>query len=248
MGEHSFLYVANWKMQLNYRQALEFCQKNKEGFSKLAGAEDSEIILCPSFDVLHTVAQLFKDSNVIIGAQTCSSHVPGAYTGEVSAQSLDQIGCRYCIVGHSERRLYCTETDQDIAHKIERLLDRGIIPLVCVGETRGQFERKETETVIKRQVSSAFKAAQGAPQFCIAYEPIWAIGTGDVPTNDSVQSVFEQINMLAHAIIPDVQIALLYGGSINDSNAADLKKIQGIGGFLIGGASLDFQKFEKIVT
>lgn len=239
-------------MKLSHDQVIALCKDNKHGFEKLTAAhENTTIVLCPSFDALSEVAQIFKNSRVMIGAQNCSSHFLGNYTGQISIESLAQLGCHFCIVGHSECRQWLGETDQDVAQKIERLLQVGIVPLVCVGETKVQYEQHETLHIIAQQIKAALKGIKvisNHPHICIAYEPVWSIGTGSVPSNDHIRGVFRQITMLITEVAPQCKATLLYGGSVDENTVAELKKIYGIGGFLIGGASLDFQKFEKIVT
>jgi len=249
----SFFYVANWKMQFTFDQALSFCENNKKHFLRMASQAHSRIILCPSFDVLHSIASLFKDALVAVGAQTCSAYGLGAYTGEVAAESLAQAGATYCIVGHSERRGLCAVTDEIIARKIAQLLSNEICPIICVGESRSEYEAGKTQKVISRQLKSACEAivrekGVSSVSFCVAYEPIWSIGTGDIPSEDYLYEIFEKIKSYVIAVLPDADCTLLYGGSVNENNIDYLKGIEGIGGFLIGGASLDFQKFEKIVT
>jgi len=251
MEKSSFLYVANWKMQFSFEETLSFCQKNKNSFTQLAALENTDIVLCPSFDALYPIAQLFAGSSVSIGGQNCSIYDKGAYTGEVSATSLAQAGCTFCIVGHSERRSYFGETDEAIASKITFLMQSSIKPIICVGETKEEYENKETMAVVEQQVRSACQAIKESAsdaEFCIAYEPIWSIGTGSVPSNEYIESVFDLIKSLVKEVIAQKRGVILYGGSVDSQSAELIKLVRGIGGFLVGGASLDFQKFEKIVT
>lgn len=252
MNERSFLYVANWKMKLGHDQALELSRLHKSDFERLASvSNDIALVLCPSFDVIAEVAQLFKNSKVMIGAQNCSPYLLGNYTGEVAAESLVQLGCHFCIVGHSERRLWCGETDLVVASKIELLLQVGITPIICVGETKEQYDQGQTLHVVAQQVKAALKGVKkhsGHVHICIAYEPVWSIGTGIVPSNEHIEGVFHDIMAAANETSDNCIVTLLYGGSVDETNVAKLKMIHGLGGFLIGGASLDFQKFEKIVT
>jgi len=246
-----FLYVANWKMQLPFKEAISFCWNHKDELELLSSQENVHIVLCPSFDALHLISQVFVKSEVSVGAQTCATHESGSYTGEVSAQSIVQIGCEFCIVGHSERRKLFGQTDEVIAEKIQQALKNSLYPIVCVGETKQQKDEGKTESVVKNQVASACEAIQAVNSdatVCFAYEPVWAIGSGIVPENKQIEQVFELMASVIGQMIPQAHVALLYGGSVNGQNAQKLKEIPGIGGFLIGGASLDFQKFEKIVT
>lgn len=250
--ERVFLYVANWKMRLTYDQVCLLAENHKRDFERLATlSQDKKIVLCPSYDALSSVAHIFKKSPVLLGAQNCSSHLLGNYTGEVSAESLAQLGCRFCIIGHSERRQFYGETSQEIAHKIEQLAAVGITPLLCVGETREQYDRHETLQVVTQQMKDALKKCPHGLQhtaLCVAYEPVWAIGTGAVASVSHIEGVIKQLTLVIQELALPCQVLILYGGSVDSDNASELKSIHGLGGFLIGGASLDFQKFEKIVT
>lgn len=252
MKNQSFLCIANWKMKYAHNQALSFARDNKAGFEQLAAAHSNKkIILCPSHDVLAQVADLFKGSAVVMGGQNCSAHALGNYTGEVAAESLEQMGCRFCIVGHSERRMFCAETNEDIARKIEHLIRLNITPIVCVGETKEEYDRHETLSAITVQLKAASKGIKkmsGHMYIGIAYEPVWAIGTGLVASNAHIEGVFKHIAELMCTEQSHCKFALLYGGSVDENTASQLAQIHGLHGFLIGGASLDFKKFEKIVT
>jgi len=251
MKTSEFLYVANWKMQIPFAQAISFCWNHKDGLESLSAKEGVRVVLCPSFDALHLIAQVFIDSSLSVGAQNCAQHESGSYTGEVSAQSISDIGCEFCIVGHSERRNFFSENDPVIAAKIQQVLKKGLTPIICVGETKQEREQNQTAVVIKSQVESACEAIKMAGSdspVCIAYEPVWAIGSGVVPENQQIEVVLKQVDSIAKEIIPNNHVFLLYGGSVNDQNAQLLKEMPIVQGFLIGGASLDFQKFEKIVT
>jgi len=251
MKSSEFLYVANWKMQIPFKKAISFCWNHKDGLESLSSQENVRVVLCPSFDALHLIAQVFINSSLSVGAQNCAAHESGPYTGEVSARSISDIGCEFCILGHSERRSHFLETDELVSKKLQQVLKHGLHPIVCVGETKKQFDAQQTKSVIEAQVSSVCKVVQDAAPdgtVCIAYEPVWAIGTGLVANNQQIEAVFSQIRSIANKMAPNARIILLYGGSVNDQNAQQLKQVADIGGFLIGGASLDFQKFEKIVT
>lgn len=242
MTEKPLLYVANWKMQLPYTKAVEFARDNKHNFINLAKQSNAALVLCPSFDALSSIATLFNDNTILIGAQNCAPYPVGAYTGEVSVQSLQEIGCRYCIVGHSERRTYFHETDELIAQKIKLLQAHNIAPIVCIGETKEQHAKKEIHAVLRAQL----EAVEPFEHIIIAYEPVWAIGTGIPATTSYIQEIFDWIAQECEKHI-GAHYTLLYGGSVNGENAKELKAISGLGGFLIGNASLDFQKFQNIV-
>lgn len=245
-----FLYVANWKMNLPYNQAVAW-SKNLPELTKFVDSE-KKIVLCPSFDALYQIAQAVKESPIAIGAQNCSRHHAGAYTGEVAAQSLADLGCTYCIVGHSERRQQYNETDIEVAAKVERLLEVDIQPIICIGETKEQYQALETKHVLEKQLDFIMdvlnQMSNLRPQICIAYEPIWSIGTGLVADPDYLTDIFVWLDQLIKDECPDTQAQLLYGGSVTPENAAHLRSIAVIQGFLIGGASIDFQKLKNIVS
>jgi len=245
-----FLYVANWKMNMSFNQALHFCKYNYDSLCKLSRLPQKRIILCATFAELKSLYEIFKKSSVVIGAQNCSSYTSGAYTGQVSVESLSEIGCSYCIIGHSEGRKYFCETDEDIADKMRRLLSVGVEPIICVGEKKDEFEAGLDQEVVEAQVLPILEIVKKFKKsnFCIAYEPVWSIGTGIIPEMKHIKKVFEFILELSKKYTNDSNIKFLYGGSVDESNIAGLKSIDHIEGFLIGSTSLDFQKFEKIVT
>jgi len=198
------------------------------------------------------MAQLLRNSLLAVGAQNCSEHIQGSYTGQVDALSLAQAGCTYCIIGHSESRAYCHETSEQIARKITCLLQQNIMPIICIGETKGDYEQGRTYAVLEQQLLPIREVliahANSNTSYIIAYEPVWAIGTGIAPSTEYIAQVFSWVCEYCTEYLPDTTIRLLYGGSVNENNAADLKKISGINGFLIGGASLDVQKLQKIIV
>lgn len=235
------LYVANWKMNKSFSAAMSFAQKYKNELSQLSNEKNS-IVVCPSYPALFPLAQLFSDTTISVGAQNCSAHEAGAYTGQVSAQSLKQAGCTYCIIGHSEQRAYCHLTDQEISEKLKLLLANNIIPIICIGESEQTYKEKKTFEVLSTQLELLLPQL-GTSASVIAYEPVWAIGTGIVPENSYLKTIFSWLKQkkIAHC-------QLLYGGSVNEKNRDQLLQIEAIEGFLIGGASLDFQKLQKIVS
>ncbi|HEX4069004.1 MAG TPA: triose-phosphate isomerase family protein [Candidatus Babeliales bacterium] len=245
-----YLYVANWKMNLSFNQSINFCTKNNNALEQLATA--AQIILCPSFVALTPIADIFKKTAVGIGAQSCSEHASGAYTGEISALSLEEIGVQYCIIGHSERRMYYGETTENILQKIYLLYAAHITPILCIGESHTDFLDKKTFDVLTQQLKPILTAITEQKykdnHIIIAYEPVWAIGAGIIPKQQQLTSIFEWLSEFAYTYLPDHTIQLLYGGSVNANNITELKKIPPINGFLIGGASTDFEQFKTIIT
>lgn len=252
----AYLYVANWKMNMHATKAINFVKDNSDELRALAKNQETELVLCPSFAALSPVIALARETNISIGAQNCSQHEQGAFTGEVSAQSLAEIGCRYCIVGHSERRQYFGEANEVVAQKVKRLYKHDIQPIICIGETKQEFEQKQVYEVLTVQLApilevlisvQTLRQAQGERRVVIAYEPVWSIGTGIIPEYTYLEDVFIWLDDHIKKQLPEVQITLLYGGSVNENNIAELKQILHINGFLIGGASTDFQTLKKIV-
>lgn len=235
------LFVANWKMNKPFSEALSFSQEYKSGLNELS-TDRKEVVVCPSFPALFPLAQLFADTMVSIGAQNCSAHEKGSYTGQVSAHSLKEVGCEYCIIGHSEQRNYCGQTNEEIAQKTAQLVRHEIQPIICIGESEQEYKDKKAFDILTTQLKPIIPQLKDKP-CVIAYEPVWSIGTGIVPEASYLAEVVAWVKTQ----VPD-SCRLLYGGSVDDENAAQLLQIEGIDGFLIGGASLDFQKFQKIVS
>lgn len=233
-------------MNMPYGKSLDFCHRYKNQLITLA--QSADIVLCPQFLVLASMSEIFRNTSIAIGAQNCSEYETGSYTGEISSQSLAEIGIRYCIVGHSERRMLFGETNPTIAKKIVLLLQHNITPILCIGETKEQFENKGTCTVLNEQLKPILQSlTPNIQSIIIAYEPVWSIGTGIVPEITYLEEVFSWITKIAHHYAPHCTIQLLYGGSITEKNSAQLKKIPHINGFLIGGASIDFEQFSLII-
>ena len=243
-------YIANWKMNLTLQQSTAFATQHNDELIELAQNSSAQVVLCPSHESLALLCKLFATTQVAIGAQDTSSHTKGSYTGQVSAQSLHQAGCTYCIVGHSERRMLNHEDNDEVAKKVVRLLGNDITPIVCVGELLEEFEAGKTQEVLTQQLApiiAALKALPGAQEtkILLAYEPIWSIGTGKVASTEHLDVMFAWLE--SHLRDAPGTWQLLYGGSVNEENAPELKKIAHISGFLIGKASISFQQLKKIV-
>ena len=234
-------------MNLSYHETINFCDNNKEQLELLAS--ERTIILCPSFVALAPIAEIFKNSAVAIGAQNCSEYPSGSYTGEVSAQSLAQVGSTHCIIGHSERRMHFGETTDVIIKKMDLLCMNNITPIICIGETQEHFANQATLTVLTEQLKPILETIQHKNKaLVIAYEPVWSIGTGIVPENSYLEEVFAWLIKLMQSHAPQYATQLLYGGSVTAKNIHQLKNIKQIDGFLIGGASTNFEEFKKIIT
>ncbi len=237
------LVVGNWKMHGSQ-------PANAELLAAIVAARPfvADVAVCVPFPYLAQAALALAASDIRWGAQDCSPHEQGAYTGEVSAAMLRELGCRYAIVGHSERRQYHAESDQLVADKAKAALARGITPIVCVGETLAQREAGQTEAVVKRQLSAVIHTlAHCAGEMVVAYEPVWAIGTGKTATPEQAQAVHALLRaQLAAATPRAAEMTLLYGGSVKPDNAAQLFAQPDIDGGLVGGASLKSADFIAI--
>jgi len=238
------LVVGNWKMNGSRAANAELL----DGLMA-AGPFGAEVAVCPPFPYLTEVSVALAGSALAVGAQDCSAHEPGAYTGEVAALMLREFGCRYVIVGHSERRAFHGESDQLVADKAKIALAHGLTPIVCVGETLAQRESGDTEAVVKRQLSVVVHTlGHCCSEMVVAYEPVWAIGTGRTATPQQAQAVHAVLRtQLAAATPKAAAMRLLYGGSVKADNAAELFSQPDIDGGLIGGASLKAKDFVAIV-
>jgi len=230
-----FFYVANWKMYISYKQISKLTTKNYADLATLSLSQKYRIIICPSFVSLHKTATSIHNSQILLGAQDCSEHPAGAFTGQVSAQSLAEIGCSYCIIGHSEQRQYFN--NKNIEEKALRLLEQKITPILCVGKTDNQ------------DLAPIITIFDHFPEkgLIIAYEPIESIGTGKTPTNEHIEQIAEKIHAYIKQHKPNSRCHILYGGSVSNENIKRLKKIAAIDGFLIGGASTHLDDFKEII-
>jgi len=206
--------------------------------------------MCVPAAYLSQVQHLIKGSGIDLGAQDVSAHDQGAYTGEISAAMLKDFAVRYCLVGHSERRQFQGETDEQVAHKAQRVLSAGITPIVCVGETLAEREAGHTQEVVKRQLAAVIHAnGHCISEIVVAYEPVWAIGTGQTASPAQAQAVHAVLRgQLKAATQHSDRVRILYGGSMNATNAAELLAQPDIDGGLIGGASLKAADFLTIIA
>jgi triosephosphate isomerase len=243
------LIAANWKMCKTPAEAQAFV---RDFLPLVNGHTRDDIALFPSFPSLPATLEAVRGSAICAGAQNMHWEKDGAYTGEVSAAMLKAIGCASVILGHSERRQYCAETDETVQKKLRTAMANGMLAIVCVGERLEQRESGETESVLKRQVETALRdsVAHEVEQFVMAYEPVWAIGTGKTATPELACEAHQIIRGEAAKILGDEAaqaLRILYGGSVKPENATSLMSVDGIDGALVGGASLDPQSFARIV-
>jgi triosephosphate isomerase len=209
----------------------------------------TELVVCPAYVHLAQVAERCAASRIAVGAQDCSHMTSGAYTGDVAPTMLLDIGCRWVILGHSERRQYHGESDALVAAKLAAAMEAGLNPIVCVGETRAQREAGEAEAVVRAQLQGALQGQQPHPELVVAYEPVWAIGTGLTATPDQAQAMHAFIRSCLGDIggLNPAETRILYGGSVKPDNAAQLFARPDIDGALIGGASLVAVDFLAII-
>jgi triosephosphate isomerase len=225
--------------------------KTLVGRMKSAGPTHFDLLVCPPYTLIVRVGEALAGSPVALGAQDCHPKPKGAHTGDISAPMLADLGCRYVIVGHSERRTDHKETDAIVSAKAAAAQAAGLCPIVCVGETEAERDKGQTIAVVDRQIAGSVPAGSHAGNLVIAYEPVWAIGTGRTPTVSEVSDVHARIRkMLADAIGAGeaAKTRVLYGGSMKPANAAELLALADVDGGLIGGASLVADDFWKIAV
>ena len=241
--------AGNWKMNKTVAEAVALASEIKE---RVAGVENVRIIVCPVFTAVKSVADVLKGSNVKVGAQNMYWEASGAYTGEVSGEMLLEAGAEYVILGHSERRQYFGETNETVNRKLKKALSIGLKPIVCIGETLAERESDKTEAVIESQVRAGLAGltADEMKGVIIAYEPVWAIGTGKTATADQAEAVHSFVrNLLTQLWDKETAEAVIiqYGGSMKPENVSSLLAQPDIDGGLIGGAALKADSFEKLV-
>jgi len=237
------LVVGNWKMHGNRAANAQLLAGLKE-----AGPWNADVAVCVPFLYIAETALALTGASIAYGSQDVSAHEQGAYTGEVSSAMLADVGCRYAIVGHSERRAYHAESDELVADKAKAALAHGVTPIVCVGETRAEREAGQTEAVVKRQLAAVIHTlGHCCGEMVVAYEPVWAIGTGLTATPAEAQAVHAVLRAQLHAATDKSDaMRILYGGSVKADNAAELFAQADIDGGLIGGASLKVADFAAI--
>ena len=243
----NLMVAGNWKMNGDLVMTSELIDEIASGH---ADYDACEVLICPPFPLLARAANKIQNTPILLGAQNLSEYDSGAYTGEVSASMLADIGCQYVIIGHSERRAIMLETNEMIRDKFNAAIDSNLIPILCVGETLEQKNQELTMEVIKEQLNSVMDDnIESMTNAIIAYEPVWAIGTGLTATPEEAQSIHRFIRGIISSISQEIadKIQILYGGSVNGGNAKGLFSMPDIDGGLIGGASLTASDFLSIV-
>jgi triosephosphate isomerase len=239
------IIAGNWKMYKSEAEAIDFATKLKPLVSDV---HDKVILICPPFPCLSKVWDVINNSNIELGAQNLHWEEEGAFTGEVSTGMLKSVGCTYVIIGHSERRQYFGETDETVNKKLKAALKHNLLSIVCVGETLEQREKGETFSVIENQINKGLQSLDIShwSLVIIAYEPVWAIGTGKTATPEQAQEVHAYIRSLLPKEVAG-KIRILYGGSVKPENVKELMAQPDIDGGLVGGASLKVESFVKLI-
>ena len=242
------IIAGNWKMNKNVNEALELVKELKA----IERNKNVETVLCVPFTNLWQVKSEIEGTDIKLGAQNMHWEESGAYTGEISPLMLKEIGIDYCIIGHSERRQYFNETDETVNKKVKSALEHNIYPIVCVGETLEEREANKEKEVVKRQVTKGLEgiAAKDIEKIVLAYEPVWAIGTGKTASssdaNDMIKFIRETVEEVFGKVSEDMRIQ--YGGSVKPNNVSEIMAESDIDGALVGGASLKAEDFAKLIN
>ena len=241
-----WIVAGNWKMHNTLSESVALAYAIKEGTT---GLKNGEVVVAPPFTALHSVGEAIKGSAVALAAQNMYHEDKGAFTGEVSSLMLKDVGCTYVILGHSERRKYFFETDEGVNAKVKKALASGLKPIVCVGETDDERNKGVTQAVVNRQLRRALTGVNKIDHIIIAYEPVWAIGTGKVATSAQAEEVHDFIRRLfveIYGCMAD-DVRILYGGSVTKDNVGELIAMEDIDGALVGGAALKPDDFLGII-
>lgn len=239
------LFIANWKMQLDYNSSLALAKAYQKNLKKLK----NEVVLAPDFTALSSIREVLKKSPIKLGAQDCAFGLLGAYTGEVSVKSLKQLGVKYVLIGHSERRGYFKEDSGLLKFKVAAALENGLVPVLCIGEKLVDYKAKRTHAVLRRQLEEVLfgLGINNENALVVAYEPIWAIGSGKAMASAEVEANHVFIKGVLAELIGQIP-KVLYGGSVNSKNAPDILEWPNVDGLLVGGASLQVDEFSKIIN
>ena len=238
------LIAGNWKLNCNIAEANRLTNNLLSNFD--GRNLNCDVAIFPPYTALSEVSKLVKSSAINIGAQDCSIELKGAYTGEVSVEMLSDLGCKYVILGHSERRMLRLETNENVLQKVKNAQNVGLIPIVCVGESEKDRDEGRAIDVIIKQLDNSLPLENNNLNCIIAYEPVWAIGTGKIPTIDTIKEMFSVIKdwLLNKYNVNNINI--LYGGSVDKSNVTEIFSCKDVGGLLIGGVSLKAEEFSEI--
>ena len=237
------IIAGNWKMNMLPNEAISFIEE----IEPMVKDTKNEVIICVPFTDFFYANNMAQGTNIQVGVQNMHYEDKGAYTGEISAPMLKSVNCKYVIIGHSERRQYFNETDETVNKKVKKALEYGLTPIVCVGETLEEKEAGKTIEIITSQIEKGLVdlKASDLDKIVIAYEPIWAIGTGKTATSEDAQNAIKAIREKIKSLFNTDDISILYGGSVKGSNAKELFAMKDIDGGLVGGASLEAKSFNK---
>jgi triosephosphate isomerase len=239
------IVAGNWKMHKTPQEGRSFVEKT---VNLLLDMDRVQVIFCPPFPALFDMERFLKQAHISLGAQNCHWEDQGAYTGEVSPTMLTACAVEYVIVGHSERRHIFHEPDIWINRKVKAVLSAGMKPILCIGETLQERQQGRTEQVLIHQLTEGLNGVKTANGLVVAYEPVWAIGTGVNAEPEQVAEAHRQVRDALSRLIPEqTEIPILYGGSVNPGNARELIETPGVDGFLVGGASLNSETFVRII-
>jgi triosephosphate isomerase (TIM) len=249
LSQRKPLLAGNWKMYKTAAEAAELVSALK---AKVSNVKDREILVCPPFTSISSVFDIVKGSNIMLGAQNMHWEEKGAFTGEISGPMLAGAGCKYVIIGHSERRQYFGETDETVNKRMKAAFKYKLVPIVCVGETLNERQEEKTFQVIESQMKEGLKGLTDdeSKAVVIAYEPVWAIGTGKTATPQQAEEVHAFIRKLygkMYSSQVSEAVRILYGGSVKPDDISEMMKQPNIDGGLVGGASLDADSFAKLV-
>jgi len=238
--------MANWKMYKTIKEAKNFLQ---DFIPLIQGINDREIGIAPTFVCLESMSKELKNTNIKLGAQNAFYETKGAYTGEISPVMLKDLDVEYVIIGHSERRKYFHETDEIINRKIKACMNEKLKVIFCIGETIEERQSNKTFNVLKNQIEKGLEGVKDADSLVLAYEPVWAIGTGVVASEEQIEEAHSFIRNKLEEIFSEKadSVRILYGGSVTPENIYSIMKLNNVDGVLVGGASLDPVKFSKIV-
>lgn len=240
------LIAGNWKMNGLARDGLALARDVAAG-ARQAGWTDRDLLVCPPATLVAAIVEAVKGSGVLVGGQDCHAKANGAHTGEIAAEMLKDAGAACVIVGHSERRADCGETDAGVRAKAEAAWRAGLLPIVCIGETLAEREAGKTLSVLEGQLKGSVPAGATGANLVVAYEPVWAIGTGKTPTTPEVAAAHAHVRKVLGGLTAEAgKVRLLYGGSVKGSNAAELLAAGDVDGALVGGASLKADEFLAI--
>lgn len=241
------LIIGNWKMNGTLLESMQNIKKLRSKIhNSLIGCQ---IIICPPFTLLRDFAEKVPNTGIKLGGQNCHHASEGSFTGEISANMLKNMTCEYVILGHSERRANCNENSELIAKKAKNAYNSGLTAIICVGETLQEKENDLTNVVVREQIINSLPDVAKSSNTVIAYEPVWAIGSGKIPTFEEIEETHKLIQDVIKSERPDFgeEITVIYGGSVDENNSSNILAIPGVDGLLVGRASLDVDKFWQII-